>query len=125
MVSLRMRDHLIDAFPRTPILYVGDPAQLPPITPEGEPPGSVLDALEPTAELTEVIRQQGDDHPDSPRRIAMLANVIRAETRAPFPNRWAGKVDSQSVRIISRPRSKITASLLDEAAALIRDDGSC
>lgn len=123
MVSLRMRDHLVAAFPNTPILWVGDPAQLPPIVPEGEPPGSVLDAHAATAELTEVLRQTGDDHPDSPKRIALLANYLREEVAAPFPNKWAGQVDSQSVTIITRPKSKLTKGLLRQFADVIEADG--
>ena len=123
MVSLRMHEHLMDAFPRTPVLYVGDPAQLPPIVGEGERPGSVLDHLPATAELTEVLRQQGDDHPDSPKRIALFANYIRVQESAPWPNYWAGQVDTASIQIMTRPKSKITVRLLDEAAQLVQNDG--
>lgn len=123
MVSLKMRDHIMDAFSGVPILYVGDPAQLAPIVPKGEPPGSVLDALSPTAELTEIIRQQGDDHPDSPKRIALFANHIRQQTAAPFPNQWSGQVDTRSLKILTRPKSGITVGLLNRAIPMVEDDG--
>ena len=123
MVSMEMHQRLKEAFPSTPILFIGDPAQLPPIVGEYEVPGSVLDHMEPTAELTEVLRQQGDDSADSPVRIALLANHIRSQTAAPFPNQWAGQVDTKSLKIMTRPKSKLTAGLLDQAAAIVRDDG--
>ena len=123
MVSMEMHQRLKEAFPSTPILFIGDPAQLPPIVGEYEEPGSVLDHMEPTAELTEVLRQQGDDSDDSPVRIALMANHIRSQTAAPFPNQWAGKVDTKSLKIMTRPKSKLTAGLLDQAAAIVRDDG--
>ena len=121
MVSLKMRDHLMMAFPNTPILWVGDGAQLPPITAEGEPPGSVVDFLEPTAELTEIMRQQGDDHPDSPKRIALLANHIR-QMAVPFIFPYADRVDSKSLTIIAR-RGGVTMGMLDRFIEIIENDG--
>ena len=120
MISTALAEHIKAAFPGVPILYIGDPAQLPPILDDGEIERgvqSLLAATEPTATLTEVLRQaQGS-------RVLRFATHLRSlPTKAPASTwQWAGKVDDGDLTIIPRPRSGCTKGLLKQFDEIVHE----
>ena len=113
MVSTDLAEHIKAAFPGVPILYIGDPAQLPPILDDSEKERGVqplLSSTEPTTTLTEVLRQAQDS------RILRFATHLRSlPTQAPASTwQWAGRVDDGDLTIIERPRSGATKRLLKQ-----------
>ena len=101
--------HIRSAFYRVPLLFVGDPGQLPPIISDAEQAQGVcaaLDALEPTAELTQILRQAADS------RVLKLAHYIRSRPKALRMKSWAGKVEDGELTIVKRPISGVTKGLL-------------
>ena len=94
---------------RVPLLFVGDPGQLPPIISDSEKAQGVkaaLDSLEPTAELTEILRQAADS------RVLKLAHYIRSRPKALRMKQFAGKVEDGELTIVKRPISGVTKGLL-------------
>ena len=121
MVSTDLAEHISNAFPGVPILFIGDPAQLPPILDNSEKERGVqplLASTEPTAILTEVLRQAQDS------RILRFATHLRSlPTKAPASTwQWAGKVDGEDLTIIPRPRSGCTKGLLKQFDEIIGND---
>ena len=120
MVSTDLAEHISNAFPGVPILFIGDPAQLPPILDDDEKERGVqplLAATEPTATLTEVLRQAQDS------RILRFATHLRSlPTKAPASTwQWAGKVDGEDLTIIPRPRSGCTKGLLKQFDEIVHE----
>ena len=109
MLTTEHVHHIRRAFENVPLLFVGDPGQLPPIISDAEQAQGVkaaLDALEPTAELTEILRQAADS------RVLKLAHYIRSRPKALRMKSWAGKVEDGELTIVKRPISGVTKGLL-------------
>ena len=109
MLTTEHVHHIRRAFENVPLLFVGDPGQLPPIISDAEKAQGVkaaLDSLEPTAELTEILRQAADS------RVLKLAHYIRSRPKALRMKSWAGKVEDGELTIVKRPISGVTKGLL-------------
>ena len=66
MCTTEHRDAIEETFSKTPVLWVGDPAQLPPVIDEEDKKRGIrpiMDSLEPTATLSTQHRQAGRFYP--------------------------------------------------------------
>ena len=109
MLTTEHVHHIRRAFENVPLLFVGDPGQLPPIISDTEKAQGVcaaLDTLEPTAVLTEILRQAADS------RVLKLAHYIRSRPKALRMKQFAGKVEDGELTIVKRPISGVTKGLL-------------
>ena len=114
MCTTEHRDAIEAAFGSAPVLWVGDPAQLPPVISEEDKKYGVqpvLDVLEPTATLSTQHRQAGDSI-----LLACLERLRSSE--GPFRSKtgvWPG------LEVQPRPRSGITKGLVKKFAETVGD----
>ena len=116
MCTTEHRDAIENTFYKTPVLWVGDPAQLPPVIDEQDKARGIqpmLELLEPTATLSTQHRQAGDS--------ILLACLERLRsTQGPFRSKtgqWPG------LAIQPRPASGITKGLVKQFAEAVGEDG--